>query len=218
MNGIHDMGGMHGFGSIPYEKNEPVFHHEWEARVYSMPTPFAKNFRFAIECMEPAHYLTSSYYERWLYVKIEDLIEQGIITRQELAEKIAYYRASPEAALPRREDPEAVRRHVEAIKAPGSHRRDMAIQPAFRVGDFVRTRNEHPRGHTRLPRYARDKRAQVVRYYGIQDIDDTGPAGEELGPQPLYAVRIEGRELWGTSAEPNSAVYLDMWESYIGPE
>ena len=26
MNGVHDMGGMHGFGPVEHEKNEPVFH------------------------------------------------------------------------------------------------------------------------------------------------------------------------------------------------
>ena len=31
MNGIHDMGGMHGMGAIQHEKNEPVFHEAWMA-------------------------------------------------------------------------------------------------------------------------------------------------------------------------------------------
>ena len=34
MNGIHDMGGMQDMGPIQHEKNEPVFHHPWEGRVY----------------------------------------------------------------------------------------------------------------------------------------------------------------------------------------
>ena len=33
MNGIHDMGGMHGFGRVEREENEPVFHEKWEGRV-----------------------------------------------------------------------------------------------------------------------------------------------------------------------------------------
>ena len=36
MNSIHDMGGMHGFGPIEVEKNEPVFHADWESRVYAL--------------------------------------------------------------------------------------------------------------------------------------------------------------------------------------
>ena len=30
MDGVHDLGGMEGFGALPIEANEPVFHHEWE--------------------------------------------------------------------------------------------------------------------------------------------------------------------------------------------
>jgi len=73
----------------------------------------------------------------------------------------------------------------------------------------------HPAGHTRLPRYARGKNAVVVKYYGVQGFDDAISAGTEPNSQPLYCVRFEGRDLWGESAEPNSAVYLDMWESYL---
>ena len=36
MNGVHDMGGMHGMGPIVAEKDEPVFHSRWEARVYAL--------------------------------------------------------------------------------------------------------------------------------------------------------------------------------------
>jgi nitrile hydratase subunit beta len=55
----------------------------------------------------------------------------------------------------------------------------------------------------------------VVNYHGVQDFDDALSAGLGPQPQPLYSVRFEGQELWGESAEPNSAVYLDMWESYL---
>ena len=33
MNGVHDMGGMHGFGPVSEEPNEPVFHGDWEGRL-----------------------------------------------------------------------------------------------------------------------------------------------------------------------------------------
>ena len=36
MNGVHDMGGMDGFGKVEPEPNEPVFHTAWEARVLAM--------------------------------------------------------------------------------------------------------------------------------------------------------------------------------------
>ena len=71
MNGIHDMGGMHGFGRIEREPNEPVFHEPWERRVFGLTVASGSQrnideFRHAIERMAPVGYLGSSYYERWL--------------------------------------------------------------------------------------------------------------------------------------------------------
>ena len=74
MNGVHDMGGMHGFGTVEPEPNEPPFHADWEARVYALNVAMLRQgvydldqFRDAIERMPPAEYLAASYYERWLH-------------------------------------------------------------------------------------------------------------------------------------------------------
>jgi nitrile hydratase beta subunit len=221
MNGIHDMGGMHGFGPIQREENEPVFHHAWEARVYGMTMganlPVPGGFRYAIERMEPAHYLASSYYEKWLYIQTQGLIEAGVLTQEELDDRMGHFRNHPDATPPQRNDPELVQRVLADIYAPQSLRRKADIQPAFDIGDAVKARNMHPVGHTRLPRYARGMRGVVAQFYGIQDMADTMPPGMDALPQPLYLVRFEARELWGKSAEPNCAVYLNMWESYLEP-
>src|SRR5271154_580362 len=70
MNGIHDLGGMQGFGPVVREKDEPVFHAEWERRTFGLLTATLAlqrwnidEFRHAIERMGAAHYLESSYYE-----------------------------------------------------------------------------------------------------------------------------------------------------------
>jgi nitrile hydratase len=97
---------------------------------------------------------------------------------------------------------------------PVSHRRDTGQQPAFAIGELVHVRTIRLPGHTRLPHYARGKQCRIVAYYGVQEFDD-GLPGEKAAPQPLYNVRFEGAELWGESAEANSAVFLDMWESYL---
>ena len=221
MDGIHDMGGMHGFGSIVREENEPVFHHAWEGRVYAMSmwrqVPIDGGFRYAIERMNPAHYLTTSYYEKWLYVITQAYIAAGVFTQAELDDRVAQFRSNPQAALPQRTNPERVQHIGAETFAPESLRKAIDIQPAFDIGDTVRARNMHPMGHTRLPRYARGRRGVVAQYYGIQDIDDTMPLGVQAQPQPLYSVRFDAEELWGESAEPNCAVYLDMWESYLEP-
>ena len=219
MNGIHDMGGMHGFGPIEYEEDEPVFHQRWEGRVYAMITntavPVPGGLRYAIERMGQALYLASSYYARWMHARIQTLIAADIFTQAEFDERLSYYRQNPQAAPPSREDLETVQRAITAISAPLPKREVPDIQPAFKIGDAVKSRNMHPAGHTRLPRYARGKNAVVVKYYGVQGFDDAISAGTEPNSQPLYCVRFEGRDLWGESAEPNSAVYLDMWESYL---
>jgi nitrile hydratase beta subunit len=91
MNGIHDLGGMHGLGPINPEPNEPVFHEDWERHMFGlMIAVFAgglynvDEFRHGIERMDPAHYLTSSYYEHWLESVERLAIEKGWITREEI--------------------------------------------------------------------------------------------------------------------------------------
>jgi nitrile hydratase len=221
MNGIHDMGGMDGFGPIQREANEPVFHHTWEGRLYGIaegtPVSIPGGFRYAIERMAPVHYLTSSYYEKWLHIHVQGLIEAGVLTEAEFADRLAYFRANPAATPLTRNDPELVQWVLADIRRPETHRREADIQPAFAIGDGVTVRNTHPVGHTRSPRYARGRRGVVADYRGVQDMGDTLLPGEEARPQPLYSVRFEAQELWGDSAEPNSGVYLDMWESYLEP-
>lgn len=86
MSGIHDLGGLHGFGPLAIEHDEPPFHHEWEARVFAINRLLLRaghytldEFRSAVERMPPAEYLAASYYERWLHA-IESLVaEKGVI-------------------------------------------------------------------------------------------------------------------------------------------
>lgn len=91
MNGVHDMGGMHGNGPIDIEENEPYFHDEWERRMFSMfLAVFAgghyniDEFRHAIERMGPAEYLRTSYYEHWMSSMQRMLVEKGILTESEI--------------------------------------------------------------------------------------------------------------------------------------
>ena len=223
MNGIHDMGGMHGFGPIPIERDEPVFHEPWEGRVHGLlscvqqANPFPNGFRVALESLPPEVYLGLSYYERWLRAWRDGVVRMGLITEAELADEEAAFRAEPDRQVPRREDPERAKAIVEGLRRTVPPSRDPSLVPRFNVGDPVRARNIHPVGHTRLPRYARGRLGAIATYYGIRDFDDAKCAGFGPDPQPMYAVRFEGAELWGPAAEPGLAVYLDMWESYLDP-
>jgi len=91
-------------------------------------------------------------------------------------------------------------------------------QPArFTVGDRVLTRNLHPRGHTRLPRYARSKTGVVELVHGAHVLPDANAHGQGERPEWLYTVCFSGRELWGEQADPTVSVSIDAWESYLEP-
>ncbi len=96
MNGIHDMGGMDGFGPIEPEANEPVFHEAWEARVLALSMaagglmPFSiDEFRYMREQIDPVSYLERSYYEHWLIVLERQLIESDLVSRDEIDARVA---------------------------------------------------------------------------------------------------------------------------------
>lgn len=218
MNGVHDMGGMHGFGPIEIDPHEPLFHAAWEARVRSMMTlaygrPYfpVDAMRYGIEQMPPAEYLRASYFERWLASLEYNLAEQGLVTPAELDARTALLREQPDAPLPP-PAPALVPPRAPAPPAPTP-----PPTARFAVGDMVVARNVHPVGHTRLPRYARGKRGVVQRVDGPQTFPDTNAHGRGEQPQVLYNVRFDARELWGEAAEPGGTVALDLWESYLLP-
>ncbi len=216
MNGVHDMGGMHGFGPIVREENEPLFHAAWEARVRAMVVVARSRgyfnidaSRYGIERMDPAHYLRAPYFERWLASMELNLIEGGFLTGEELDARTKLLREHPEAPLPRSTSVATL------PEVPEESSGSPLPVSRFAMGDAVVTRNVHPPGHTRLPRYARGKQGIVQRLHGAQIFPDTNALGLGENPQPLYTVRFDARELWGESAEPRQTVSLDLWESYL---
>ncbi len=95
MNGIHDMGGMDGFGVTVQEPNEPVFHQAWEGRVFALSSamdfmmPFSiDQFRYMREQIDPITYLKASYYEHWLIVLERQLDQTGLVTRDEIVARM----------------------------------------------------------------------------------------------------------------------------------
>jgi nitrile hydratase len=224
MNGIHDLGGMHGFGPVERETDEPVFHAPWEALVVAIRRSRAigglftiDEFRHSIERMDPARYLGSSYYERWLDGLCRVLVEKGVVMLEELEARAASFRARPEAPHPARtaDDPAGLEGPLSFV--PASSVRASSGTPRYAPGDRVVTRSFHPPGHTRLPRYARGKSGVIHRLHGTHVFPDTNAHGLGEQPQPLYSVRFDARVLWGESAEPNHQVHLDLWESYLRP-
>jgi nitrile hydratase subunit beta len=186
VNGIHDMGGMHGFGRVEREPNEPVFHEAWERRVFGLTGQCLRNideFRHAIERMAPVDYLGSSYYERWLDGTLRLLIEKGVITREALERRMAELASGPDPAPPH-SDPELLARIVRRLKARTRFRQP-GPPPRYALGDHVVTRHDAPVGHTRLPRYARGKLSGHQRTW-------TGRAAPPALQRPLRGRRAVG--------------------------
>ncbi len=217
MNGVHDMGGMHGMGPVVHEENEPVFHHEWERRAFAimMAAGFlgAWNIdmsRYARERMPAAEYLAASYYEKWLWGLELLLLEHGLLTRQE----IAAGRAQGTSAALRVLHAADVGK---VLLKGGPARLPDKVAPRFKAGARVVARNINPTGHTRLPRYARGKRGVIDRDHGVFIFADASAMGQGPRPQHLYSVRFSGRELWGAQASERDAVYLDLWDDHLDP-
>jgi hypothetical protein len=83
---MNDVGGVEGFGPIDTAETAEPFSSDWESRVYALVFVLIgkqvfniDEFRDAIERIEPARYLASSYYERWLGAVETLLVERGII-------------------------------------------------------------------------------------------------------------------------------------------
>jgi len=222
MNGGHDLGGMHGFGPVEIERDEPVFHHEWERRVFAltMAAGFLRKWnidqgRFAREQMPPAEYLATTYYEHWLFGLEKLLHDRGLVTRDEVAARLVGHggvvRPGADAKTLKRGDVEGALRRSRTSKA------DEDVAPRHRVGDRVSTRNIHPLGHTRLPRYARGKRGVVTIDHGVWVFPDSAGNGLGRKPQHCYSVRFEARELWGDATTSRDAIYIDLWDDHLEP-
>lgn len=216
MNGIHDMGGMTSFGPVRREENEPVFHADWERRAFAMGLASIAFYgpvdrvRHAIERMDPAEYLTTSYYEHWL-AGLETLSrELGYATEEELASgRVAHVKETPHPPPNAMMAEGLVRGGMPATRSEGR------LDPAFDVGDAVRARNLEIAGHTRLPRYVRGKAGVITAHHGSHVFPDTVAHDGGENAQPLYTVRFEARELWGDNVERRDCVYIDLWEDYL---
>jgi nitrile hydratase len=217
MDGVHDMGGMHGFGKVEPEQDEPVFHDDWERRLYALYRAMSyagvwviDQARFARERLPPAVYLASSYYKKWELGMEKLLAELGLAGADELA--------AGRALRPGK----ALKRKLSAAEVPntitrGSYGRPAKAAARFKPGDRVRTKNIHPKTHTRLPRYARDRVGIVEAVRGCHIFPDTVAIGKGEDPQWLYTVVFEGRELWGDSVEPSLRVSIEAFEPYLEP-
>jgi nitrile hydratase subunit beta len=222
VNGVHDLGGLDGLGAIDPPAEEPVFHSEWEKRVFAMFIPFVlaglnlDQFRHGIERLHPVEYLSGRYYEHWLHTVEDGLVAKGLIDERELEERTRHYLENPDAPLPDRGDPEQAEQFIQLYGSGASTRRESDKQPAFKAGDRVRVRNINPTGHTRSARYVRGKEGVVERVYDAFVFPDTNAKEQGEDPQTVYNVRFDAAEVWGTVQDgARHTIHFDLWEPYL---
>lgn len=217
VNGAHDMGGMQVMGPVDPETDEPVFHEDWERRAFALT--LAMGFhgrwnidmaRFAREDTPGADYLRRGYYETWLDALERLVVEQNMVGAGEIAA------ARAGARVKRIAEPAVTRESAAPILAKGgSARMNDDIAARFQVGDRVRVRNIHPRGHTRAPLYVRGHAGVIARDHGVFIFPDAHAKDRRKVPQHLHAVRFEATDLWGDEARAGDSVCVDLWDDYL---
>lgn len=218
MDGIHDLGGMEGFGPIAIEDADEAFHADWEPRVMALRVLMGfwgkwniDAGRHSVEQLPPADYLSLSYYEKWLASLVNLMTAAELVTIDEV--KTGHAAPGVSKAAPPA-DSAAV---AQFIPRGRPALRQIEAAPRFAVGDKVRTARHMHSGHNRLPRYTRGYVGEIARHHGAHVFPDTHAklAGET--PQHLYTVRFNARDLWGDEADARDTVNADLWESYLVP-
>ncbi len=213
MDGVHDLGGMQGFGAVATEVDEPPFHEQWEGRTHGMLFGVGmargiRGFRWWIESMGNDAYLTTTYYEHWLHAAEQILLDSGDLQPGEVDAAVAA------GAVPttRREDPEAAAVIPVFLASPGQDHRPAPPVGRFAVGDAVRVTRFVTSEHNRVPRYVRDRVGTIESVSGEEPLEE----GIDFGaPQPVYTVAFAAAELWGAGAERDGEVLIDLFEQYL---
>ena len=215
MDGIHDMGGLEGFGPVKAKEQDAPIKQDWEARVWGInktingdPSWTLDFWRHVRELIEPKDYLSRPYFDQWAQIYMALLIDSGHACLAEIQSGKATSRGpdfgSPMTAV------EVPKR----LKEAANFARPLDRARAFEIGQQVRTKAEGHAGHTRLPRYARDKVGIIHAHHGAHLFADAGAKGEER-PEHLYTVAISAADLWPEAGDSHDKVFLDLWEPYL---
>ncbi len=203
MDGLHDLGGKQGFGTVRYAPEAAVFHEAWEKRINALYGVGVRlgifnmdEYRHAIERMEPRHYMTASYYERTLTSLATLCVEKGVLTQAEL-------QARAQGSFP-------------LARPSGPGRSNAPNRHSFQLGDRVRVRAEHVSGHVRMPGYIRGKTGVVVSESPRYPFPDAHAHGVAAENEPTYDVRFNSRDLWADAAD-DAQVHVGVFQSYLEP-
>lgn len=216
MDGIHDMGGAQCWGAVRAPEPEPVFDEPWEARAFALALLSMRlsgtnldAFRHALERLKPVDYLADGYYGRWLHAAELLLTDSSIIAPGAVTARarVSAGEQAEEPATPEPDKPDY------APTAAGSLR-SIDAPPAFAVGDRVRTKDLHRRGHTRLAAYVRRREGIVKALRPGALLPDTHAHFQGENAQHVYTIAFESAELWGADEE-GFVLNVDLFESYL---
>ena len=223
MDGIHDLGGRHGFGPIVHPDDEPVFHSDWERTVLVMFPAMAMagafnldEFRHGMEKIPPHDYITARYYEHWIDSMVHYGVRCGIFDPDDLERRTQHYLENPDEPLPPSSKPEMVETLRGLIASGDDYTRPRDEPARFAEGDTVTVRSEPSTGHTRRAGYVRGRTGTIETVHGSYVYPDTNAMGEGECPEYVYTVGFSGEELWGDEGA-NTTVYIDLWEPYLLP-
>jgi nitrile hydratase len=215
MDGVHDLGGKHGFGPIDRTHENAPYHGEADARAYALTVSLRGErgypidwFRHVRENIDPVDYLSRPYFDQWLQTAVAMAIDAGDLTMVEVATGKA-------TALDRTPAPMDVAAVRTMLTTPADFEREGSA-PAFEVSARVRTASHGHAGHTRLPAYARGATGTIIAYRGAHLMPDDGAKGVDRA-EPLYTVAFARGDLFPEAAGSPDRVHLDLWESYLAP-
>jgi nitrile hydratase beta subunit len=219
VDGIHDMGGMQGFGAVVPEHDEPAFHERWEGRVHGMAMALwaadaeIGGLRRHIERIETVRYLTTSYYEHWLEALERSLVGRGHVTAAELETAAQALQAGGDVPVARNPELAAA---TSAMLEPDQPAPPAGDRHRFAVAQRVRVRRISRTGHNRCPRYVRGAAGRIERLLApawLPENEDTGGTAEGAG----YTVAFTASELWPEDGRDHT-VLVDLWEEYLDAE
>lgn len=216
MDGIHDMGGQDGWGSVAIDPDEQVFASEWEGRAFAMGAMSAglsgtnlDAFRHALERLHPLDYLSDGYYGRWLACAELLLVDHGVLPAGAVDARAQNLLGN---AVP--EPTETVGEKPEYERNGGGSIRSIDDPHAFAVGDRVLAQDLHRRGHHRMPGYVRGRVGTVAALRPAAVLPDATAHFTGEDAQHVYTVTFSSTDLWGPDAEA-STLNIDMFESYL---
>src|SRR5258708_23465206 len=149
-------------GKIQYLPEEPTFREEWEGRMFALLATVTgvglmniDEWRHGQERMNPAEYLSVSYYEHWLHSVVDLLDQKGILSITDIEARMAQIKGRPQSEDSAHKGERSTTALLRSEMVPGalaaghSTRAEVAIGPRFKVGQRVRAKNLQFLGHTR---------------------------------------------------------------------